>query len=114
MLSFFWNWLVQFHQPVQYKAELVNTEVITKKDDDYHYVMEVSQIRYNRTPKPPFIGRKVYAYQVTQYVFKDKHLVNSVSKTIPEFSSFMFRNTRVPYVLAVNAFLELVKGECNE
>lgn len=114
MLSFLWNWLVQFHMPVYYKAQLVNTEVITKRDDAFHYVIEVTQIRYSRNPKPPFLGKVVYVYKVTQYVFKDKHLINTVSKTMPEFSGRLFRNTRVPYVLAVNAFLELIKGECNE
>ena len=92
----------------------MNTEVITKKDDVFQYVMEVTQIRHCRNPKPPFIGKAIYVYQVTQYVFKDKHLVNTISKTMPEFSGKMFRNTRVPYVLAVNAFLELIEGERNE
>ena len=103
VLSFFWNWWVQYHAPVSYHSKLLNTEV-----------MEVRQIRYNRNPKPPFVGKVIYVYHVTQYVFKDKHLVKTISKTMPEFSGKLFRNTRVPYVLAVNAFLELIEGECNE
>ena len=114
MLSFFWNWWVQYHAPVSYHSKLLNTEVITKKDDIFQYVMEVRQIRYNRNPKPPFVGKVIYVYHVTQYVFKDKHLVKTISKTMPEFSGKLFRNTRVPYVLAVNAFLELIEGDCNE
>lgn len=114
VLSFFWNWWVQYHAPVSYHSELLNTEVITKKDDIFQYVMEVRQIRYNRNPKPPFVGKVIYVYHVTQYVFKDKHPVKTISKTMPEFSGKLFRNTRVPYVLAVNAFLELIEGECNE
>ena len=105
---------MQYHAPVSYHSELLNTEVITRQDDIFHYMLEVQQIRYSRSPKPPFVGKVIYVYQVTQYVFKDKHLVNTISKTMPEFSGKMFRNTRVPYVLAVNAFLELIEGECNE
>ena len=105
---------MKYHTPVSYHSELLNTEVITKKDDIFQYMLEVQQIRYSRSPKSPFARKVIYVYHVTQYVFKDKHLVKTISKTMPEFSGKLFRNTRVPYVLAVNAFLELIEGDCNE
>lgn len=91
----------------------MHTEVITRRDGEYFYLIEVKQIKYCRRPRPPFMRRVVYLYQVTQYVFKDKHVIDTISRTMPELCNFMFRNTKVPYVLAVNAFLDLTKGECN-
>lgn len=113
LLSFFWNWWVKFHIPVTYQAQFVNKEVFKRKDGDYFHVIEVSQFKYSRVPRPPFLGRAVYQYEVTQCIFKDKHLVTKTTRVMPEYSSILFRNTRVPYVLAVNAFLELIEGECN-
>ena len=110
LLMYIWNIFVDYHKPVKYTYdETHNNHMFRINEGNLTYVLEVKQIKVKRKPRFPFKSRVSYLYEVTQYVFKNGDFVNRITERMPEFSFFLFRNTKIPHVLAVNAFLEFHK-----
>lgn len=104
---YLWNTVVHYQKPVTYKVVETPNRYMSHQHEagGITYIFEVKQLRHSRTPKKPFIGKTVYQYEVTQYVFKEGDFQASVTKEMPEYSFWLFRNTKIPHVLAINAFL---------
>lgn len=107
---YLWNMLVEYQKPVEYTAiETNNNHTFKTNKNDLIFLLEVKQLRVKRKPRFPFISKVIYQYDVTQYTFRDNVFVNKRNARMPEFSFFLFRNTKIPHVLATNAFLEFNK-----
>ena len=110
LLMYVWNAFVDFQKPIVYTiVETNNNQTFRFNRDGFIYLLEVKQLRKKRKPRFPFRSKIVYLYEVTQYTFKDNAFVNKRSDKLPEFCIFLFRNTKIPHVLAANAFLEFNK-----
>ena len=110
LLMYLWNTVVEYQKPVKYSSiETNNNHSFRFHKDNVVYVLEVKQLKVRRKPRFPFRSRTSYLYEVTQYVFKNGDFVDRITVRMPEFSSLLFRNTKIPHVLAVNAFLEFHK-----
>ena len=107
LLSYFWNLFVDLHDPVYYDSLTTGSNVFKRDEGGLSFLTVVNQLRLTRKPRFPFPTKEVYQYEVIEFTFKDNHLIDKQTMTMPEYSSFWFRNTRVPYVLAVNAFKKL-------
>lgn len=106
-VMFLWNKMVHHQKPITYDAvETPNRYMCHQKHPgDITHVFEVKQLKMSRTPKKPFWGKTIYQYEVTMYVFVGGEYEQKRSARLPEYCYFLFRNTKIPHVLAINAFL---------
>lgn len=110
LLVWWWNVLVRHSSPFEYVHVSTGNNHITHTQNEKTqegYVFEVIQLKVSRRPRTLFRSRTVYQYRVTRHYFHKEKFVRSQSDVMPEFCSFLFRNTKVPHVLAVNAFLKI-------
>lgn len=113
LLTFIWNFIYEYQRPVLYFECETNNNYSVKHIDpasNLHYIFEVKQIKLQRRPQKPFWKSTVYLYDVNQYLFVNGKFVDKVCIRYPEYSLSLFRNTKVPHVLAINAFLEKHKA----
>ena len=101
-----WNKITELQKPVKYEqVETNNNHRFKHEVNGCVLIFEVKQLRECRIPKFPFLRKTVYQYAVTQYAFKDGVFTNAKEDKIPEFCNWVFRNTKIPHLMAVNAFL---------
>lgn len=110
LLVWWWNVLMTHSTPFRYAHVSTGNNHITHTQNDpmqNAYVFEVVQLKVSRHPKLPFLPRVIYQYRVTRHHFHKDKFVKSQTDVMPELCSRLFRNTKVPHVLAVNAFLNI-------
>lgn len=106
LLMYVWNYFVDYQKPVEYsQVETNNNYRFKVEKDEQVLIIEVKQLKLSRIPKKPFRSKVVYLYEVTQYAFKDGVFTGSINDKYPEFCTRLFRNTKIPHLMAVNAFL---------
>ncbi len=105
-----WNMIVNYQKPIVYElSETPNRYMSHQHEGDgITNIFEVKQLKHSRIPKKPFRGKVIYQYEVTQYVFKEGNFQSSKTERMPEYGGWLFRNTKVPHILAINAFLHTV------
>lgn len=106
LLSHFWNKVTEYQKPIVYKSiETHNNYRLKHELDGCLLILEIKQLRQVRAPRFPFLNRTVYQYAITQYTYKEGVNVSVVKDKYPEYCWRWFRNTKIPHLMAVNAFL---------
>lgn len=103
-----WNYLASRQLPVYYtRTGTGNNHTFKRTEGENVVVLVVKQFKCVRNPKFPFRTRTIYQYEVSHFIFKNSAFVSKVVMDIPEYCNSLFRNTNIPHLLAVNAFLEV-------
>ena len=106
LLSHIWNFVTEYQKPINYiTSETHNNHLLKHGEGDNVVIFEIKQIKRMRIPRHPFPKRTVYQYVVTQYTYREGNNINISRDTLPEYCGKLFRNTKIPHLMAVNAFL---------
>lgn len=106
ILVWFWNVLAKLHAPVKYES-LVTGNSYTSRTEDKNGISQlyyVKQLKIIRSPRRPFFPRIQYIYEVTEMTYRDNRFEIGKTRSFPDLAGGLFRRTKIPHVLAINAF----------
>lgn len=106
LLMYLWNWMIDFQKPITYsETETHNDYKLKINRTDCTQIIVVKQLRLVRKPSRLFKKKVAYLYDVTQYTFIDGKNCAIKSNRYPEYCWSLFRITKIPHLMAMNAFL---------
>jgi len=113
VMMHFWNIINIYQRPVVYQQTVTNNRYMSHKRelDNVTHVFDVKQLKISRTPRKPFRAKAVYSYEVSRYTFREGEFIDKHTVRMPELCLFLFRNTKIPHVLAINAFLNIEQND---
>lgn len=106
LLMYLWNWLVKFQEPVTYSETETNHDYKFRINrTDCTHIIVVKQLKLVRKTSNSIWKKVVYVYDVKQYTFVDGNNCTVKGDRYPEYCWALFRITKIPHLMAMNAFL---------